>query len=111
MEFWIDYSHTLRGHPTCGREHGHTAKVIVEVDGDVRGGDTYQDNMIMDFADMKAKCKATLNKLDHNHLNSMFKFPSSENISSWLFEQFSNDLSVKKVIFFEGNGKWCAVER
>ena len=111
MEFWIDYSHTLRGHPTCGLEHGHTAKIIVEVEGEVKGGNTYQENMIMDFSDMKDVCKKTLNKLDHNHLNSMFDFPSSENISKWVFNELSKVLSVAKVTFYEGNGKWCTVER
>ena len=35
MEFFVDYSHLLPGHPKCGVLHGHTAKVIVELFGDV----------------------------------------------------------------------------
>ena len=30
VEFEIDFAHTLKGHPKCGKPHGHTAKIIVE---------------------------------------------------------------------------------
>ncbi len=50
MEFFVDYSHLLPGHPKCGVLHGHTAKVIVELFGEVR-----PDGMIMDFKDMENK--------------------------------------------------------
>jgi len=25
VEFEIDFAHTLKGHPKCGKPHGHTA--------------------------------------------------------------------------------------
>ena len=31
--FEIDFAHTLRGHPKCGKPHGHTSRIIVEVQG------------------------------------------------------------------------------
>ena len=33
VEFEIDFAHTLRGHPKCGKPHGHTSRIIVEVEG------------------------------------------------------------------------------
>mgnify|MGYP001348518583 CR=1 FL=1 len=38
VSFEIDFAHTLRGHPKCGKPHGHTSRIIVEVQGDVKGG-------------------------------------------------------------------------
>ena len=56
MTFYIDYAHNLPGHPLCGRNHGHTAKVLIEIEGDVKGGPSYKDNMLIDFAEMKRIC-------------------------------------------------------
>ena len=53
VEFEIDFAHTLRGHPKCGQPHGHTSKIIVEVQGEVKKGSSYQENMLLDFAEMK----------------------------------------------------------
>ena len=33
VSFEIDFAHTLRGHPKCGKPHGHTSRIIVEVQG------------------------------------------------------------------------------
>jgi len=30
VEFEIDFAHTLKGHPKCGKPHGHTSRIIVE---------------------------------------------------------------------------------
>jgi 6-pyruvoyltetrahydropterin/6-carboxytetrahydropterin synthase len=109
MEFYIDYAHRLEGHALCGRPHGHTAKIIVEVEGLVKGGKNYRDNMILDFADMKALCKEVLDRLDHHDLNMHFDMPTSENITRWLFDQLSKKMSVSRVTFHEGQGKWCSI--
>ena len=84
MEFWIDYAHSLKGHSKCEPIHGHTAKILVEIEGELKGGITYQENMIMDFDDMKVICKEILEKLNHKNLNELFEFPTSENITIWL---------------------------
>ena len=44
--FEIDFAHTLRGHPKCGKPHGHTSRIIVEVQGDVKKGGSYEENML-----------------------------------------------------------------
>ena len=46
VSFEIDFAHTLRGHPKCGKPHGHTSRIIVEVQGDVKKGGSYEENMV-----------------------------------------------------------------
>ena len=46
--FEIDFAHTLRGHPKCGKPHGHTSRIIVEVQGEVKKGESYEDNMVIE---------------------------------------------------------------
>ena len=53
VEFEIDFAHTLKGHPKCGKPHGHTAKIIVEAAGELKTGSTYEDNMVIEFDEMK----------------------------------------------------------
>ena len=105
MEFYVDYSHLLPGHPKCGVQHGHTAKVVVELFGPVRS-----DGMIMDFKEMEDKCWEVLSQVDHKDLNVRFERPTSENIASWIFVELKKSMPVTRVQFFEGQGKWCAVE-
>jgi len=110
MEFWIDYAHSLKGHPKCEAMHGHTAKILIDIEGVVKGGKTYQENVIVDFDDMKIVCKEVLERLDHKDLDELFEFPTSENITKWIFDELSKRLPVCKVTFYEGKGKWCMIE-
>lgn len=106
MEFFVDYSHLLPGHPKCGVRHGHTAKVIVELFDEVG-----PDGMIMDFKDMENRCWEVLSAIDHHDLNDRFERPTSEYIAHWVFSQLhKKNLPVTRVQFFEGQGKWCVVE-
>jgi 6-pyruvoyltetrahydropterin/6-carboxytetrahydropterin synthase len=129
MEFFVDYSHLLPGHPKCGVKHGHTAKVVVEIKGKIpsvpdrtRGGNPETSRtkskpldgtagMIMDFAELKDRVWKVLSKIDHTDLNEKFRIPTSETVVSWIYSELkSSNLPVSKVTFFEGNGKWCSVE-
>ena len=109
VEFEIDFAHILKDHPKCGKPHGHTAKIIIEVAGDVKKGDTYQDNMVMDFHEMKTTCWDVIKDLDHTNLNDMFDFPTSENIAMWIFEKLKGKIPIYSVKFFEGNNKYCEI--
>ncbi|MGN6558900.1 MAG: 6-pyruvoyl trahydropterin synthase family protein [Candidatus Nitrosocosmicus sp.] len=109
MTFYIDYAHNLPGHLRCGKEHGHTAKILIEIEGEVKGGPHYKDNMLIDFSDMKKICKTVLNELDHRNLNELFVMPTSEIITNWIYTQLIDKSPIVKVIFFEGEGKWCEV--
>ncbi len=105
MEFFLDYAHLLPGHPKCGIPHGHTAKVIVELSGEIR-----PDGMVMDFKEMQEKCWNVLSTLDHKDLNLRFERPTSEFIANWVFSELKKELPVTRVTFHEGQGKWCTVE-
>lgn len=111
VEFEIDFAYTLKGHPKCGRPHGHTSRIIVEVEGEVSKGENYQDNMIIDFDEMKKICWQTIQQLDHKDLDEMFDFPTSENISAWIFDNLENKIPIYSVKFFEGNRKYCQVTK
>jgi len=111
MEFHIDYAHKLVGHPTCGVDHGHTARVLVEIRGEVKGGPSWRDNVIMDFNELKQIVWKHLSKLDHHNLNELMPVPSAENICKWIFDSLSSELDVVRVTFYEGEGKWCTVSK
>lgn len=111
VEFEIDFAHTLKGHPKCSQPHGHTSRIIVEIEGDVKKGDTYQDNMIIDFDEMRKLCWETIQQLDHKDLDTMFDFPTSENISAWIFENLKEKIPISSVKFFEGNNKFCEITK
>ena len=82
VEFEIDFAHTLKGHPKCGKPHGHTSRIIVEVEGDVKQGDSYQDNMVIEFDAMKKTCWDTIQELDHRNLNEIFDL-SLQSATTW----------------------------
>jgi 6-pyruvoyltetrahydropterin/6-carboxytetrahydropterin synthase len=109
MEFQIDYAHSLRGHKKCEPKHGHTSKVLIEIEGEVKGGRLYEENVVMDFDEMRSICKRVLDELDHRDLNEIFEFPTAENVSKWIYEKLKEKLPVCKVTVFEGEGKWCTV--
>ncbi len=99
MKFYIDYAHKLPGHKLCGREHGHTAKILIEIEGEVKGGPTYQDNMLIDFAEMKRICKVVLDNIDHRNLNELFVMPTSEIIVDWIYSAIKRKNSCDKSNF------------
>jgi 6-pyruvoyl-tetrahydropterin synthase len=51
-----------------------------------------------------------LSNVDHKDLNEKFERPTSENITSWIFSELRKSIPVSRVQFYEGQGKWCAVE-
>ena len=107
--FEIDFAHTLRGHPKCGKPHGHTSRIIVEVQGDVKKGASYEENMVIEFDKMKKLCWQTIEQLDHRNLNDLFDFPTSENIAEWIFENLKDKIPLHSVKFFEGTNKYCEI--
>lgn len=103
---YIDSAHYLPGHGKCGRVHGHTYKIEVVVEGEVR-----ENGMVIDFYDLKKGIKETLQEYDHILLNEILDFPSSEHlcqhIHSRLLERFGFPLLVR---VWEGEGKWCEMD-
>lgn len=58
--------HVPEGHK-CGRLHGHSFMVRLEITGDVDP----HTGWIMDFAELKAAFKPTYDRLDHYYLNDI----------------------------------------
>ena len=88
-------AHNLRGfRGKCENLHGHNWKVEVVL----RGNSLEGNGMLVDFGEIKAATRATLEELDHKYLNELPFFvqnnPSSENIARFLFERLSEKLNT-----------------
>jgi len=90
-------AHHLREYPgDCEKPHGHNWKVKVTV----RATELDRYGMGIDFKVLKKTVKITIDKLDHNDLNTLPYFqdknPSSEHIARFIFEDVSSQLSSNK---------------
>src|SRR6187402_221960 len=98
----IDCAHFLPNHPKCGTVHGHTYRIELIADGDVR------DGMVMDFADMKGILRETLSKFDHQSWNDFIEYPSVENICQMLHDSLRKRFTLSfSLRVWEGEGKWA----
>ena len=98
----IDCAHFLPNHPKCGSIHGHTYKIELIVDGDVRAG------MVMDFGEMKLYLRKTLSDFDHRSLNEFLEYPSVENICQLLHQRLRSQFTLPfSIRVWEGEGKWA----
>ncbi len=81
----------------CARLHGHTYRAVITVAGEQIGG----QGMLMDFADLKARCDEVVSVLDHQHLNALPEFaeivPSAEALARFIYEQVRAALSQEPV--------------
>ncbi len=87
-------AHALRYYKgKCEKTHGHNYGVEVTIEGDKLSEDT---ELLMDFGDLKALLKKTLQDLDHTLLNETPPFdrinPSSENLSMYIWKQLNPNL-------------------
>ena len=92
-EFSFEAAHLLPNVPEghkCGRLHGHTFYVKVEVEGkpDEHTG------WVMDFADIKAKFQPIYDQLDHYYLNDIegLENPTSEVLAQWIWKELKPEL-------------------
>jgi len=103
----FDSAHFLPGHEKCGIIHGHTYRVEVEVEGELKKG------MVIDFADLKRVLKEIIDKLDHRLINDLIENPTCENICIWIFNELESklpkDLRIIRVRLYEGCDKWAEV--
>lgn len=104
---YFDAAHQLQDSPelvtkACARLHGHTYKVIVEVEAHLLN----RAGMVIDFKAIKN----TIDELDHQFINDIFKQrnvslePTAENIAmvlaKWITED--NKVTVTSVAVCEG---------
>lgn len=94
LTHFFDASHQLIDSPDlhtkkCANLHGHTYKVIVEIEAN-----NDRHGMIIDFG----KIKETINILDHQHINDVFKQNSfdepatAENIALFIKAQVAETM-------------------
>lgn len=102
---YIDCAHFLPGHQKCGRNHGHTYRIEVIIQGESKNG------MILDFGDMKERIRAILSEYDHRSWNDFLDYPSVENISELLQARFRDKFRCPFTLrVWEGEGKWCEID-
>lgn len=93
-EFTFEASHQLPHHDgKCQRLHGHSWKGLVYVYGDALVTDGPKQNMVMDYATIKAHLKPLVDDyLDHHHLNETLEMesPTSEAVSRWVYSRLTN---------------------
>ncbi len=91
-------AHHLRGYEgRCARPHGHNYRVQISVVGQ----ELNQQDLLMDFGQLKATCDEVIADLDHTDLNQHPAFvdsnPSSENLSRYIFTQLAARLKQSPV--------------
>ena len=106
-KFYFDAAHSLPNYQgKCEQFHGHTYKLEVMVEGEVK-----EDGMVLDFTDLKKVVEEKiLEKLDHKNLNKLFEKPTAEKITEWVFQELKKEINVSSVKLWEGNGKWVLIE-
>jgi len=81
-EIKIDAAHHLPNYEgKCNQLHGHTWKVVVEIEG-VKHPKT---GMIVDFVEIKK----IVNEFDHGCINDFIQNPTAENIVDYFLDKFS----------------------
>ena len=91
--FRFEAAHLLPNVPDghkCGRLHGHSFLVEIEVEGPVEE----EPGWVLDFADIKAAFAPILDQLDHYYLNEIegLENPTSENLARWIWQRLSLEL-------------------
>lgn len=81
--FGFSASHQLRGlrpDHKCGRLHGHTYTVVLQLRGTLD-----EVGFVVDFGQLNWLSDLLADRLDHRHLNDVLDSnPTSENIAAWL---------------------------
>jgi len=99
---YMDCAHMLKALDGAVVPHGHTYKVEVCVEGEIK------DGMVMDFKVLREITKAAMKKYDHKDLSTLFDVPSCENVCLGLFGDIRRELPrLQSVKLWEGHNKWA----
>jgi 6-pyruvoyltetrahydropterin/6-carboxytetrahydropterin synthase len=100
-EFHYDSAHSLPCVPSghkCGRLHGHTYRLIVEVTAPVGA-----DGFVIDFAEVKHTVEPFVEQLDHRFINDIIPNSTVENQLAWLWKGIRPRLPIlSKLRLYEG---------
>lgn len=76
----------------CRRLHGHTYKLIVEIEGEI----DREYGWLINFKDLKQIVnKVVIDKYDHQHLNDFFEITTAEVILEKIVEDLQAELDVR----------------
>jgi 6-pyruvoyltetrahydropterin/6-carboxytetrahydropterin synthase len=105
-QYKFDAAHHLPGHPKCGKVHGHTWTVTVELSGKV---DT--KGMVYDFGRLNGVMARLLEKFDHCNLNELVDTPTCEVIAATIWSALATkyQLPVYQIKVQEGAGGWARI--
>jgi len=86
--FEFAYAHFLPEYDgNCRSLHGHNGVLEVEV-SDSPGSEVVYPTMVCDFGVLKKIVKENvIDVLDHTDLNLIFKHPTAETMTRWIWEQ------------------------
>lgn len=98
-DFGFEAAHRLPHVPEnhkCARLHGHSFRVIVEVEGEVDP----ERGWLVDYGEIKAAYAPVRDRLDHHYLNEIegLENPTSEVLAVWLYERIKPALSSLRSI-------------
>ncbi len=90
--------HVPDGHK-CGRLHGHSFMVRVEITGPVDP----HSGWVMDFGELKTLFSPVLEQLDHYYLNDMpgLDNPTSEILARWIWRRLQPSLPLLSAIMVQ----------
>ena len=90
-------------HP-CSKMHGHTFKILIELDGPIDD----KTGFVMDFYDLDLIINDSITKkIDHKVLNDVsgLENPSSEYLSKWIWAQLTDSIPIlSKITVSEDHG-------
>ena len=79
-------------HP-CSKMHGHTFKIIVEIDGSINE----RTGFVMDFYDLDTIVdNKIIKQIDHKILNDIdaLENPSSEHLAIWIWNELIDSIPI-----------------
>lgn len=86
----FDAAHYLPGHPRCGKVHGHTYTLTIEVMGKPN-----EQGMVIDFHTLNPIVEKAFADIDHNVINLVLLNPTCELLAIFLADRIQS--AIKRV--------------
>lgn len=101
-DFYFEAAHYLPYVPKyhkCGRLHGHSFLVRLEVESDINK----KMGWIMDYSDLKSIFQPIYDQLDHRFLNDIpgLENPTSEVLAQWIWIHLKPNLSILSAVIIK----------
>lgn len=113
FHFDAAHSHPNSGAGKCHRLHGHTYRVEVVLQGNVRQDVSRQQGMVVDLGDLGEWWRQKIDaRVDHENLNKVMPaayLPSTiENLAQWFLDEVQRAFpEVASVRVQEGETQWA----